>query len=168
MRRRLAESLAVVLSVASLGAGAASGPSSLEAATVTKPLITVSGHNTRKARAPKAYQVGTASWYGEQFQGKQTASGEPFDMRDFTAAHPSLKLGTFVKVTNLRNGKAVVVRINDRGPVVDGRIIDLSYHAARALGFKELGLQTVRLDIYQPTNYKPANMALLEPVANLN
>jgi rare lipoprotein A len=68
----------------------------------------------------------------------------------------------------LRNGKAVVVRINDRGPVVDGRIIDLSYNAARALGFKELGLQTVRLDIYQPTNHKPANMALLEPVATLN
>jgi len=168
MRRRLAEGLALFLSVASLGAGAASGPSSLEAAKVTNPPVTASGHKTRKTQKPngpnsKAYQVGTASWYGEQFQGKQTASGEPFDMRDFTAAHPSLKLGTFVKVTNLRNGKAVVVRINDRGPVIDGRIIDLSYNAARALGFKERGLQTVRLDLYQP-----ANMALLEPVANLN
>jgi|SRR5580700_5501164 rare lipoprotein A len=171
MRRRLAEGLAVLLSVASLGAGAASGPSSLEAAKVTHPsVIATSGHKTRKPTSPKskAYQVGTASWYGEQFQGKQTASGELFDMRDFTAAHPKLPLGTYVKVTNLRNGKAVVVRINDRGPVVDGRIIDLSYNAARALGFKQLGLQTVRLDIYQPTNYKPANMALLEPVANLN
>ena len=166
MRRRLAEGLALLLSVASLGAGAASGPSSLEAAKVTNPPgSATSGHKTRKPNSPKpkAYQIGTASWYGEQFQGKQTASGEPFDMRDFTAAHPSLKLGTFVKVTNLRNGKAVVVRINDRGPVVDGRIIDLSYNAARALGFKERGLQTVRLDLYQP-----ANMALLEPVANLN
>ena len=171
MRRRLAEGLAVLLSVASLGAGAASGPSSLEAAKVTHPpVIATSGYKTRKPTSPKskAYQVGTASWYGEQFQGKQTASGELFDMRDFTAAHPKLPLGTYVKVTNLRNGKAVVVRINDRGPVVDGRIIDLSYNAARALGFKELGLQNVRLDIYQPTNYKPANMALLEPVANLN
>ena len=166
MRRRLAEGLAVLLSVASLGAGAASGPSSLEAAKVTNPPVIASGNKTRKTQkpnGPKAYQVGTASWYGEQFQGKQTASGEPFDMRDFTAAHPSLKLGTFVKVTNLRNGKVVVVRINDRGPVIDGRIIDLSYNAARALGFKERGLQTVRLDLYQP-----ANMALLEPVANLN
>jgi len=168
MRRRLAEGLAVLLSVASLGAGAASGPSSLEAAKVTHPPVTAtSGHKTRKTQTnspkPKAYQIGTASWYGEQFQGKQTASGEPFDMRDFTAAHPSLKLGTFVKVTNLRNGKAVVVRINDRGPVVDGRIIDLSYNAARALGFKERGLQTVRLDLYQPTS-----LALLQPVANLN
>jgi rare lipoprotein A len=168
MRRRLAEGLALLLSVASLGAGAAPGPSSLEAAKVTHPPVSAtSGHKTRKTQInspkSKAYQIGTASWYGEQFQGKQTASGEPFDMRDFTAAHPSLKLGTFVKVTNLRNGKAVVVRINDRGPVVDGRIIDLSYNAARALGFKERGLQTVRLDLYQP-----ANMALLEPVANLN
>jgi peptidoglycan lytic transglycosylase len=174
MRRRLAESLAVLLSVASLGAGAASGPSSLEAAKVTQPPVIETGrHKTRKPSSrSKAYQVGTASWYGEQFQGKQTASGEPFDMRDFTAAHPKLPLGTFVKVTNLRNGKAVVVRINDRGPVVDGRIIDLSYNAARTLGFKDRGLQTVRLDLYQPANsrpnYKPANMALLQPVANLN
>jgi rare lipoprotein A len=171
MRRRLAEGLAVLLSIASLGAGAASGPSSLEAAKVTHPPVSATrGHNTRKPNSskPKAYQVGTASWYGEQFQGKQTASGELFDMRDFTAAHPKLPLGTYVKVTNLRNGKAVVVRINDRGPVVDGRIIDLSSNAARALGFRELGLQTVRLDIYQPTNYKPANMARLEPVANLD
>ena len=166
MRRRLAEGLAVVLSVASLGAGAASGPSSLEAAKVTKPPVTATGgQKTRKTSSPKskAYQVGTASWYGEYFQGKTTASGEPFDMRDLTAAHPSLPLGTFIKVTNLRNGKAVVVRINDRGPIVDGRIIDLSREAASALGFKARGLQTVRLDLYQPTN-----LALLQPVANPN
>ena len=173
MRRRLAESLAVLLSIASLGVGAASGPSSLEAAKVTQPPvvnnIATLGHNTRKS---KAYQVGTASWYGEQFQGKQTASGEPFDMRDFTAAHPSLPLGTFVRVTNLRNGKAVVVRINDRGPVVDGRIIDLSYNAARALGFKERGLQRVRLDLYPSSSnsgadYGQITVAMLHPVAKL-
>src|SRR5580700_7769714 len=176
MRRRLAEGLAVVLSIASLGAGAASGPNSLEAAKVTNPLVAAtSGYKTRKTNSPKpkAYQVGTASWYGEYFQGRTTASGEPFDMRDFTAAHPSLPLGTFVKVTNLRNGKAVVVRINDRGPVVDGRIIDLSYNAARALGFQDRGLQTVRLDVYQPTSSRPVNsraatVAMLQPVAKLN
>ena len=165
MRRRIAEGLAVLLSVASLGAGAASGPS-LEAAKVTKQQISAretSGHATHTPKRSKAYQVGTASWYGEYFQGKQTASGEPYDMRDFTAAHPSLPLGTFVKVTNLRNGKSVVVRINDRGPVVDGRIIDLSYNSARSLGFEQRGLQTVRLDIYHP-----ATVAKLEPVANLN
>jgi rare lipoprotein A len=172
MRRRLAEGLAVVLSVASLGAGAASRPSSLEAAKVTQPqVIATRGQRTRKTNnpKPKAYQVGIASWYGEYFQGKQTASGEPYDMRDFTAAHPSLPLGTFVRVTNLRNGKAVVVRINDRGPVVDGRIIDVSYNAARALGFKEHGLQKVRLDLYQPkiyrTNSRTTTLALLQPVA---
>src|SRR6202142_1238136 len=153
MRRRLAESLAVILSIASLGAGAASRPSSLEAAKVTQPPgIYSGGHKTRKTSSPKSkpYQVGTASWYGEQFQGKQTTSGEPFDMRDFTAAHPSLPLGSFVKVTNLRNGHAVVVRINDRGPVVDGRIIDVSYNAAQALGFQNRGIQKVRLDLYRP------------------
>ena len=165
MRRRLAEGLAVLLSVASLGAGAASGPSSLEAAKVTQPLVNQTSGHKRKTNSPKskAYQVGTASWYGDYFQGKTTASGEPFDMRDFTAAHPSLPLGSFVKVTNLRNGKAVVVRVNDRGPVVDGRIIDVSYNAARVLGFKERGVQKVRLDLYQPTD-----MALLQPVAKLN
>ncbi|MGA9356396.1 MAG: septal ring lytic transglycosylase RlpA family protein [Terriglobales bacterium] len=161
MRRRLAEGLAVLLSVASLGAGAASGPS-LEAAKVTKPQVTAtSGHTSPKTK--RAYQVGTASWYGDYFQGKQTASGEPFDKNDLTAAHPTLPLGTFVRVTNLKNGRAVIVRINDRGPVVDGRIIDLSYNAAQSLGFKERGLQTVRLDIYHP-----ATIARLEPVAKLN
>jgi rare lipoprotein A len=88
-------------------------------------------------------------------------------MRDFTAAHPSLPLGSFVKVTNLRNGKAVMVRINDRGPVVDGRIIDVSYNAAQALGFKERGVQTVRLDVYPSSKRQPVTMALLQPVANL-
>ncbi len=106
--------------------------------------------------------MGTASWYGQQFQGRKTASGEPYDMRDLTAAHPSLPLGTFVKVTNLRNGKAVVVRINDRGPVVDGRIIDVSDNAAQILGFKARGVQTVRLDVYHPTT-----LAQLQPVAKL-
>ena len=72
--------------------------------------INASGPKTRKTNSPKskAYQSGTASWYGEQFQGKPTASGEPYDMRDFTAAHPSLPLGSFVRVTNLRNGRSVV------------------------------------------------------------
>lgn len=175
MRRRLAEGLAVLLSIATLGAGAASGPSSLEAAKVTQPPVTATGgHNNSKTNNPKSkvsqsrpYQVGTASWYGEQFQGKPTASGEPFDMRDFTAAHPTLPLGTYVKVTNLRNGRAVVVRINDRGPVVDGRIIDLSCNAAQALGFKDRGVQTVRLDVHSSPKREPVAMAWLQPLANL-
>ena len=165
MRRRFATSLAVGLSIASLGAGAASGPSSLEAAKVTRPLVTRSSDNKLKQRLKKdqPYQVGTASWYGDSFQGKQTASGEPYDMLDFTAAHRTLPLGTLVRVTNLKNGRTVVVRINDRGPVPEGRIIDLSYNAARTLGFKERGIQKVRVDIYPPST-----VAQLEPVAKLN
>jgi rare lipoprotein A len=168
MRRRLAEGLAIVLSVASLGAGAAPGPNSLEAAKVTFPPVTAEHTTSRINPKSRAYQVGTASWYGQQFQGKQTASGELFNMQDFTAAHLTLPLGTFVKVTNLRNGRAVLVRINDRGPVVDGRIIDLSYNAARALGFRDRGLQKVRLDLYQPENSRRATLAMLRPVAKLN
>lgn len=167
MRRRIAESLAVVFCIVSLSAGAASGPNSSEAAKITFPHGPNAGPNNstplkKRGHKSQPYQVGTASWYGEQFQGKETASGEPFDMQDFTAAHPTLPLGTFVRVTNLRNGRAVVVRVNDRGPVVDGRIIDLSYNAARALGFKDRGLQTVRLDLVHPRT-----VAMLEPVANL-
>jgi len=79
---------------------------------------------------PKAYQIGNASWYGKQFHGRTTASGEDFDMFELTAAHRLLPLGTFVKVTNLRNGKWIVVRVNDRGPYVGNRIMDLSYSAA--------------------------------------
>ncbi len=93
--------------------------------------------------------MGTASWYGKQFEGKTTASGEPFDMHEFTAAHPTLPLGTYIRVTNLRNGRAVILRVNDRGPVVDGRIIDVSYNAARALDFRDQGLQRVRVDLVQ-------------------
>ena len=110
-----------------------------------------------KANAPKApatkkvkpYQVGEASWYGRQFHGKETASGESYDMFRFTAAHPSLPLGTWVRVTNLRNHKGVIVRVNDRGAVVPGRIMDLSYGAAQVLGFRGNGVAKVRLDIVQ-------------------
>ena len=165
MRRRFAKGLALVLSIASLRAGAASGPSSLEAAKVTSPPVTKigAGKTTRRLKKNQPYQVGTASWYGDSFQGKQTASGEPYDMLDFTAAHRTLPLGTLVRVTNLKNGKTVVVRINDRGPVPDSRIIDVSYIAARALGFRERGVEKVRVDLYQP-----ATVAQLEAVAKLN
>ena len=84
--------------------------------------------------APGTVQTGEASWYGERHQGRRTASGESYDMHRLTAAHPTLPLGTLVLVTNLRNGRTVEVRVNDRGPTVAGRIIDLSYGAARALG----------------------------------
>ncbi len=97
----------------------------------------------------KPFQVGNASWYGKQFHGKTTASGEDFDMFEFTAAHRTLPLGTFVKVTNLKNGKWIIVRVNDRGPYVGNRIMDLSYSAARMLNFRD-GVERVRIDLVQP------------------
>ena len=94
-------------------------------------------------------QVGKASWYGRIFQHKLTASGEPYDMNLFTAAHRSLPLGSWVKVTNLSNAKSVVVRINDRGPVRKSRILDLSYGAAKMLGIGKQGVSPVRLDVIE-------------------
>ena len=90
-------------------------------------------------------EEGLASWYGPGFHGRRTASGEIYNMYAFTAAHRLLPLGTYVLVTNLENGRRVVVRINDRGPFVPGRIIDLSYAAARALGMVEKGVARVRV-----------------------
>ncbi|HMK29412.1 MAG TPA: septal ring lytic transglycosylase RlpA family protein [Terriglobales bacterium] len=103
-----------------------------------------------KAKRPQPYQIGKASWYGKQFHGKETASGERYDMFQFTAAHRQLPLGTLVKVTNLRNGRSVIVRVNDRGPVPRSRIIDLSYGAARILELPGYGVETVQLDIVRP------------------
>jgi len=102
---------------------------------------------TLKPVPTKKYQVGKASWYGRVFQHHRTASGEPFDMNDLTAAHRSLPLGSWVKVTNLKNDRSVMVRINDRGPVLKSRIIDLSYGAAKMLGMGSSGISPVRLDI---------------------
>jgi rare lipoprotein A (peptidoglycan hydrolase) len=90
---------------------------------------------------------GLASWYGADFNGHLTASGEVYDMYDMTAAHKTLPLQTRVKVHNLENGKAVQVRINDRGPYVEGRVIDLSRKAARALGMRDQGTVKVKLEI---------------------
>jgi rare lipoprotein A len=97
-----------------------------------------------------ASQVGIASWYGRYFHGRLTASGEPYDMFQLTAAHRTLKLGTWVKVTNLRNGRSVMLRINDRGPVPTSRIIDVSLEAATVLDFRARGLEKVRVDVIKP------------------
>ena len=91
------------------------------------------------------YQIGRASWYGGYFQGHATASGENYNMTDLTCAHRSLPIGTLIRVTNLGNHKSVVVRVNDRGPYLASRVIDLSYAAAHFLGFS--GTTKVRLDV---------------------
>ena len=80
------------------------------------------------------WEEGIASWYGREFHGRPTASGEPYDMFTLTAAHKILPIPSYARVTNLANGRQVVVRVNDRGPFVEGRVIDLSYAAAEALG----------------------------------
>jgi rare lipoprotein A len=95
---------------------------------------------------PALMETGLASWYGPRFHGKRTASGEVFNQEKFTAAHPTLPWGSRVKVTNLANGKSVEVRINDRGPFVKDRIIDVSRAAARALGMVKSGVTTVQIE----------------------
>lgn len=90
---------------------------------------------------------GRASWYGPKFHGRRTANGEIFDSNALTAAHPSLPFGTKVRVTNLRNGRSVIVRINDRGPFVKGRIIDVSAAAAHILNMVNSGTASVQLEI---------------------
>jgi rare lipoprotein A len=104
------------------------------------------------------HQLGRASWYGGTFQGQATASGEPFDMNSMTCAHRSLPLGATVLVTNLRNHRSVLVRVNDRGPVPESRIIDLSYADAKILGFH--GVAPVRLDLVDPS-LSPTQIAQL-------
>lgn len=112
-------------------------------------------------------EEGRASWYGGKFHGRKTASGETYNMYGMTAAHKTLPLGTMVRVTNKQNGKSVVVRINDRGPFVHGRIIDLSYTAARRLNIVKKGTGEVRIVTLdsktgQPAPAKPAETAAAE------
>lgn len=136
MRRVLPCIMAALVMVATLGAAPATkGPTS----TKSSP-----------PKRQKPYEIGRASWYGKPFHGRATASGEPYDMFQFTAAHRYLPLGTWVKVTNLHNDRWVIVRVNDRGPVPESRIIDLSYGAAAMLEFRHAGVESVRLDIVTP------------------
>lgn len=105
-------------------------------------------HSTVTERPPKGRaQEGVASWYGPGFHGKRTASGEIFDMHALTAAHRTLPLGTLIEVRDLGTGRVVVARVNDRGPFVRGRIVDLSMGAARSLGIEEAGIARVRVTV---------------------
>ena len=167
MRRRIAHGLAIAFLI--VGLGAAQGPNISEAKPAPVSSVQATSVVRPQVAKTKPYQIGTASWYGETFEGKPTASGEPYEMYDMTAAHLKLPMGSYVKVTNLRNGKSVVVRVNDRGPVVPGRIIDLSYGAAQALQFKRRGLQRVRLDLVNPVQLSTAypTVAYNKPVAQL-
>ena len=101
------------------------------------------------ARKPLAVWECTSSWYGDDFDGQPTANGETYDMYATTAAHPTLPLGSIVRVVNPRNHRSQIVRINDRGPYVEGRELDVSYEVARRLGFNQHGLAKVRLELLE-------------------
>jgi rare lipoprotein A len=103
----------------------------------------------RSVTTPNNVHVGVASWYGPGFSGKKTASGDIFDETKFTAAHKTLPLGSKARVTHLGNRKSVEVLINDRGPFVEGRMIDLSHSAAKALGMIDNGIAKVQVELLQ-------------------
>jgi rare lipoprotein A len=94
------------------------------------------------------YQSGIASWYGKKFHGRPTASGEIFNMYEISAAHKTLPLGSYILVVNKKNGKKIKVKVNDRGPFVKGRVLDLSYAAAKKLGYSEEGLAEVDIFVF--------------------
>lgn len=104
-------------------------------------------------------ESGIASWYGPGFHGKKTANGETFDSRELTAAHRTLQMPSLVRVTNLDNGKSIIVRINDRGPFKRGRVIDLSERAAELLEFKHAGTAKVKLEVLKDESLRIADMA---------
>ena len=143
MLRVLSQIAAVLVFTTALGAAPGNRTPELRRGTPGQTQETMPSVKTRK------FQVGKASWYGRLFQHKQTASGEPFDMYQFTAAHRTLPLGSWVKVTDLKNDRSVIVRINDRGPVPKNRIIDLSYNAAKMLDMNKNGVHPVRVDLIE-------------------
>lgn len=104
-------------------------------------------------------ETGIASWYGPGFHGKATANGETYDQNELTAAHKTLPLPSIVRVTNLENGKSLIVRVNDRGPYAHGRIIDMSQRAAQLLGFRNKGIAKVRVEVLESESIMVANAA---------
>ena len=112
-----------------------------EEPSVIEKLNTVASNTVRKFS-----QTGVASWYGRQFHGRKTASGETFDMNALTAAHPTLPLNCYIRVTNNSTGKSVVVKVNDRGPFHGNRVVDLSYGAAKQIGLTNAGLGKVSIE----------------------
>jgi len=156
MTRRLGRVAAVAaltaLLAACAGGGRVAGGASLPVVTDPAPIVSgtmrpyqIRGQWYRPAEDPDYEEVGMASWYGAQFQGRPTASGERFDMNALTAAHKTLPLPGLVEVTNLANGRSAVLRVNDRGPFSHGRIIDLSRAAAETLGLLSAGVGEVRV-----------------------
>jgi rare lipoprotein A len=144
--------VAIVTLAFALGAAASASdpaPAAKNPALVAKPGSSAKPA-AQKAKSRHWFQIGVASWYGRHFQGQTTANGEAFDMNALTCAHRSLPLGSWIRVTNLRNHKSIFVRVNDRGPVPEDRVVDLSYAAARAVGIR--GLAKVKLEPVRGNN----------------
>ena len=117
---------------------------------IDRPAPAAANSAQKDGRARRWLQVGVASWYGTKFQGRATAGGERYDMYGMTCAHRTLPLGTWLRVTNLKNHRTAFVRVNDRGPVLEGRIVDLSFAAAQSLGLAGIG--KVRLETVEQSN----------------
>lgn len=116
---------------------------------------TVFGKTYHVMRSANNYKAtGIASWYGTKFHERRTSSGEPYNMFAMTAAHKTLPIPSFVRVTNLNNGRHIIVKVNDRGPFHENRIIDLSYVAAKKLGITKTGTGLVEVDIINPVTYR--------------
>jgi len=126
----------------------------------------VMGHRYYTLKSRNGYiERGIASWYGTKFHGRRTSSGEPYDLYKMTAAHKTLPLPTYARVTNLKNGRSVIVKINDRGPFHSNRIIDLSYAAAAKLGILEYGTGLVKVEAINPSAPKKPVLAARESAA---
>ncbi|MGA7225585.1 MAG: septal ring lytic transglycosylase RlpA family protein [Candidatus Acidiferrales bacterium] len=142
-------------------AGNPGNPPPADAASLQTTFKTNNKTATKGQPKPLAIWECTTSWYGEDFDGRSTANGETYDMYADTAAHPTLPLGSIVRVVNTRNHRSQVVRINDRGPYVEGRELDVSYEVARKLGFDQHGLAKVRLELLKvperPATTHPGN-----------
>lgn len=131
-------------------------PSSKTTPATQKPYTIDGVEYTPLARADGFVQTGVASWYGDKFHGRKTSNGEVYNMFDMTAAHKTLPMNTWVSVQNLENDRKIVVRINDRGPFVTGRVIDLSYTGAKEIGIADPGTAKVKVTaLGEATSYSP-------------
>lgn len=145
-------------------------------ATVERVIITNAGNKSPYTVLGKTYHInhdtkgfeesGYASWYGKKFHGRKTSNGETYDMFAMTAAHKTLAIPTYVRVTNLENQRTVVVRVNDRGPFHDGRIIDLSYAAAKKLDYHQRGTAKVKIEVLSYEDDSPVSQPLVSEPAS--
>jgi rare lipoprotein A len=131
--------------------------------TVKRENANVPGIQSGKTMAKRHwFQIGKASWYGGKFNGRKTANGETYDMYDLTCAHRTLPLGSWIQVTNLKNKRSILLRVNDRGPMPASRIVDLSYAAAERLGMDMEGLAKVRIEEINPFDPKLAEQMVAQ------